>query len=129
MPVKNIKVRVDRIEQEQQEHRQLLGRHQLHIDKLEHNVNEIRVALAKTATKEDVLAVGTETQTAINGILRDALNTAPEYAVVAMTQAQVNAAEATKRAHWIMAICAVITALLAASGITATLWPHLAPFW
>ena len=125
MPAKNIKVRVDHLEVEQKEHREMLARHQLHIDKLETNVNEIRVKLAHMATKDDVQKVGADTQTAINGILRDALNTAPEYAVVAMTETQARSAAAMARSNWIMAGGALVSAVVAFGGLGLALWPRL----
>lgn len=48
-----------------------------HVTQLETDVGEIREALAHTATKEDVAAIGVKIERSINGILRDALNAVP----------------------------------------------------
>jgi len=48
-----------------------------HVERLDSDISEIKTTLARTATKDDVAAVGTKIDSAINGLLRDALNAIP----------------------------------------------------
>lgn len=54
-----------------------LQRHAAHLEKLDGYISELRTALAMTATKGDILTLRGHIDSAVNGLLRDALQAMP----------------------------------------------------